>query len=140
MTFKETMAKLFATSEGTYYKWRREHRPIILLLEKYFSKTELEEFVDFKQIKKLELIKNIDFEDLTVIIKRYEIKRIENIDIELLEEIDDTQQNIYNPNLYDKNELIEIYNKNHLKVSEKLDKIEKDMEQIKNSITNSKNS
>lgn len=44
MTFKETMATLFSTAEGTYYKWKKEERPIIKLLDKYFSKEELEEF------------------------------------------------------------------------------------------------
>lgn len=54
MTFKETMAALFSTAEGTYYKWKREERPIILLLEKYFTKEDLEEFLETGKIRKFE--------------------------------------------------------------------------------------
>jgi hypothetical protein len=58
MTFKETMAALFVTAEGTYYKWKNENRPIILLLDKYFTKQDLEEFLNTGQIKKMELIES----------------------------------------------------------------------------------
>lgn len=54
MTFKETMAKLFDSSEGAYYKWKRENRPIITLLEKYFTKEELEEFLMSGKISRME--------------------------------------------------------------------------------------
>jgi len=64
MTFKETMAAIFSTAEGTYYKWKREKRPIINLLEKYFPKEDLEEFINTGKIGKQELIKNIDSKDL----------------------------------------------------------------------------
>lgn len=50
MTFKETMAKLFATAEGTFYKWRKQKRPIISLIEKYFTQEELEEFLETGEI------------------------------------------------------------------------------------------
>jgi len=56
MTFKQTMAAIFVTAEGTYYKWKREKRPIISLLEMY-SKEELEEFLQFGKISKFELLK-----------------------------------------------------------------------------------
>jgi len=54
MTFKETMAGIFSTAEGTYYKWKREKRPIISLLEKYFTKEDLVEFLETGKISKLE--------------------------------------------------------------------------------------
>lgn len=60
MTFKETMAKLFSTSEGTYYKWKKEERPIIKLLDKYFDKTDLEEFLVTGNIKKMDEVNLID--------------------------------------------------------------------------------
>jgi phosphoglycerate-specific signal transduction histidine kinase len=44
------MAAIFSTSEGTYYKWKRENRPIINLLDKYFTKEELEEFLETGEI------------------------------------------------------------------------------------------
>lgn len=54
MTFKQVMAKLFDTAEGTYYKWKKEKRPIISLLEKYFTKEDLEEFLEYSTVEKLE--------------------------------------------------------------------------------------
>lgn len=56
MTFKETMAELFSTAEGTYYKWKKEQRPIIALLEKYFTREELEEFILTGKISSFEMI------------------------------------------------------------------------------------
>ncbi|BAK72832.1 hypothetical protein [Arcobacter sp. L] len=61
MTFKETMAALFSTAEGTYYKWKKEERPIIKLLDKYFSKEELEEFLSTEKINKLENLNSYSF-------------------------------------------------------------------------------
>ena len=57
MTFKQTMAKIFDTAEGTYYKWKKENRPIINLLDKYFSVNELNEFLNEKKISRFELHK-----------------------------------------------------------------------------------
>jgi hypothetical protein len=59
MTFKETMANLFSASEGAYYKWKREKRPIIQLVDKYLSKEDIEEFLETGEIKKFENIKFI---------------------------------------------------------------------------------
>lgn len=56
MTFKETMAELFSTAEGTYYKWKREKRPIIALLDMYFSKEDLEEFLQTGKISNFEIL------------------------------------------------------------------------------------
>lgn len=63
VTFKETMAGIFATAEGTYYKWKKENRPIINLLN-YFDLKELQLFLQTGKISKLELIKGIDYKDL----------------------------------------------------------------------------
>jgi len=57
MTFKQTMAAIFNTAEGTYYKWKRENRLIIALLEKYFTQSDLEEFIETSKISKFELLK-----------------------------------------------------------------------------------
>jgi len=54
-TFKQTMAGLFSTAEGTFYKWKREQRPIISLLEKYFTKEDLEEFLETGAVARYEL-------------------------------------------------------------------------------------
>ena len=63
------MADLFSASEGAYYKWKREKRPIIVLLEKYHSKEELEEFLETGKIQKQELIKDLSLDDLTNLYK-----------------------------------------------------------------------
>ena len=44
MTEREIYMNLFDVSINTYYNWKKENRPIINLLDKYFSKEDLEEF------------------------------------------------------------------------------------------------
>lgn len=61
MTFKQVMATLFDTAEGTYYKWKKEKRPIISLLEKYFTKEDLEEFIEYGMVEKLEFANLQDY-------------------------------------------------------------------------------
>ena len=65
----KTIAKLVGNTERTIFAWKKEQRPIINLLEKYFSKQELEEFLSTGKITKLEknelankLFSNIDYE------------------------------------------------------------------------------
>lgn len=53
------------TSQGVG-KWRKENRPIINLLEKYFTKEELEEFLKTEKINKLERL-----DELLEIEKKY---------------------------------------------------------------------
>ncbi len=62
MTFKQTMSLLFSTAEGTYYKWKSQKRPIILLLDYLLTQSEIEEFLSSPDhtISKFEMIK--DFE------------------------------------------------------------------------------
>lgn len=48
------MSKLFDFNSSTYYRWKKEGRPIIALLEKYFKKEDLEEFLETGKIAKLE--------------------------------------------------------------------------------------
>lgn len=60
MTFKETMANLFSASEGAYYKWKRENRPIIQLIDRYFSKDDIEEFLKTGKINKFEEISDLE--------------------------------------------------------------------------------
>ncbi len=51
---KEKIKLILDISDKTYYNWKKEQRPIILLLEKYFSKEDLEEFLSTGIIEKLE--------------------------------------------------------------------------------------
>ena len=54
MIHKEVMAALFDFNATTYYAWKKQERPIIRLIEKYFTKEDFEEFLEFGTIEKLE--------------------------------------------------------------------------------------
>lgn len=60
MTFEQSIVNLMQFSRNTYYVWKRENRPIISLLEKYFTKENLEEFLQSGKIDKFENLKNAD--------------------------------------------------------------------------------
>lgn len=63
MKKEEVYTKLFSFSAPTFYNWQRENRPIILLLEKYFSKEELEEFLlkgEITRITKCESLQKME--------------------------------------------------------------------------------
>ena len=66
MTFKQVMAGIFSTAEGTFYKWKKEERPIIALLDRYFSKEDLEEFLITGKVSRYEKSKLISdlFEEI----------------------------------------------------------------------------
>lgn len=56
MDFKTLMSTLFGFSAPTFYSWKKEQRPIINLLDKYFTKEDLVEFLETGKIEKLENI------------------------------------------------------------------------------------
>lgn len=51
---KEKIKLILDISDKTYYNWKKEKRPVILLLEKYFSKEDLNQFLSTGIIEKLE--------------------------------------------------------------------------------------
>ncbi len=51
---KKAILKLLDVSDKTFYNWRKEKRPIIKLFEKYFTKEDLEEFLETEKISKFE--------------------------------------------------------------------------------------
>jgi hypothetical protein len=53
--------ELFNISINTYYLWKKQERPIISLLEKYFEKEDLEEFLKTGQIQKMQRLDSIDY-------------------------------------------------------------------------------
>jgi len=68
--YKEVAAKVLGCNLSSYYNWDNQNRPIIKLLQTYFpNKDELEEFLTTHKIKKQELIKNIDIDELEFLIK-----------------------------------------------------------------------
>ena len=52
--------ELFKYSRGTYYTWKKEKRPILNLLEKYFNSKDFEEFITTNKISKLERLKELE--------------------------------------------------------------------------------
>lgn len=52
------ICELMKISRSGYFKFKREERPIISLLEKYFNKEDLREFIDTGKIVRLENIQN----------------------------------------------------------------------------------
>lgn len=83
MTLEKTILNLFQYSRATYYSWKREKRPIILLIEKYFTKEELEEFLTTGEILKQELTKNLSVNEIQELIKDGHNKKI----LEQIEEL-----------------------------------------------------
>lgn len=69
----EVISTILGCSVSGYYRWKKEKRPVINLLYKYFTKEELQEFVETGEIKKQELIKDFSLEDLKNINKRKEL-------------------------------------------------------------------
>lgn len=61
MSTRDIFIRLFDFSINTYYLWKKQNRPIINLLEKYFKKEELEEFLETGKIEKFEKSKNSEF-------------------------------------------------------------------------------
>ena len=56
------MAELLGNSKKTIYRWKDENRPIIALIEKYFTKEDLEEFLETKEISKMKYLNH--FQDI----------------------------------------------------------------------------
>lgn len=50
----ETIVKILGVSKNSYWNYKNQERPIIFLLEKYFKKEELEEFLETGKISRLE--------------------------------------------------------------------------------------
>lgn len=64
MNKDKLMCKVFGFSSPTYFRWKKENRVIIKLLEKYFTDEELKEFLESGRISSKE-------EDLKQDIKSY---------------------------------------------------------------------
>lgn len=65
----KTYSLLFQNTIRTISNWKVEKRPIISLIEKYFSKEDLEEFLKTGEIKKQELLKKQDAMQLELILR-----------------------------------------------------------------------
>jgi len=58
LTERDIFMKLFDFSINTYYLWKKQGRLIFDLLDKYFSKEDLEEFISTGKVSKYEDIEN----------------------------------------------------------------------------------
>lgn len=71
----QSVIKILDISKPSYYVWKREGRPIFELLENYFVKEELEEFLTSRKMAKLEAIKGITVEDIEFILENKDMIR-----------------------------------------------------------------
>ena len=68
MTHKEVMAKLFDFNATTYYAWKKQNRPIINLIDKYFTKEDLQEFIEKGSITSLDSFhQNKNIQDIDIL-------------------------------------------------------------------------
>lgn len=58
----EVVSNILGCSVSGYYKWKKQGRYIIDLLDKYFSKSDLEEYLETGKVSKFELLN--DFNDI----------------------------------------------------------------------------
>ncbi len=52
------IVKILGVSKNSYWNYKKQNRPIVDLLEKYFTEEDLDEFLKTGEIKKLELLKS----------------------------------------------------------------------------------
>jgi hypothetical protein len=72
---RNIISKLCNISEKSYYVWKnKSHTTLIELLERYFTKDELDEWINTGKIEKFELIRKIKLEDLKKIVYNNSIK------------------------------------------------------------------
>jgi len=56
MKREEIFCNLFGFSKNTYYLWKREKKPVIELIDKYFDNHELEWFLEHKELVRLDTL------------------------------------------------------------------------------------
>jgi hypothetical protein len=63
------LESLFVFTRQAWSNWKKENRPIVNLIEKYFTDAEIKEFLENNKIEKLDLIKDKSTEDLKELIQ-----------------------------------------------------------------------
>lgn len=69
------MENLFQFSRQSWNNWKIEQRPIIALLEKYFTNEEIEEFLSTGTIKELDSFKLRDTEEFKLFLEFQEFMK-----------------------------------------------------------------
>ena len=62
------LASIFNSTVHAISKWRKEKRPAVEIFDLYFNDVELQEYLETKKIKKLELIKDMSSSELEKIL------------------------------------------------------------------------
>ena len=75
-----TIAKILGIHRNSYFNWRKQERPIMSILEKYFSKEDLLEYLKTGKISKLERIKELEDIEQSYIIMIKTMKKLEKED------------------------------------------------------------
>lgn len=70
----KSIAKLVGNTERTIFAWKKENRPIITLVQKYFTKKDLEEFLETGVIAKMEYLNNYELKQNSEFNKLYVTK------------------------------------------------------------------
>jgi len=79
---------IFNFNTSTYYRWKEEKRPIVALIDKYFTKEDLEEFLATGKVSKYEDVENNVFSNhirTTEILKLLSILDAETLKNTLIE-------------------------------------------------------
>jgi len=68
MRIEQLMSKLFGFSTQTYFNWKKEleKRPILSLVEKYITKSEILEYIEsgkIERLEKLSILSNVELEN-----------------------------------------------------------------------------
>lgn len=69
------MENLFQFSRQSWNNWKIEQRPIVALLEKYFTNEEIEEFLSTGKIKELDSFKLRDTEEFKLFLEFQEFMK-----------------------------------------------------------------
>lgn len=61
-TYTQVFSELLDISEKSFYRWKnQDHETLVSLLEKYFTKEDIEEFLELGKISKFEYFKFLDY-------------------------------------------------------------------------------
>lgn len=125
------IAKILDMTPQGVGKWRKEQRPIISLLEKYFTKEECNEFLENRRIERLELIKNLSIEE----IKELLILKYNPMDYNYDDDLMTYNEELYGKELSEEEikAQMEIIKQNDwISLQETIQKMQKEIEELKN--------
>ena len=74
--YKVVASKILGCTLASYYNWDKQNRPIISLLEKFFSKDDLEEFLETGDIKRLQSSHNYRIDPMLIDHIKHSLKAI----------------------------------------------------------------